>query len=98
MSWVAPTSSSSPTGYPGDLKFPGRCDRFYPNFLQVGDQNLAFGLHFCDQDGGTPLESDPDQGAGEEASSPAVDVRDAWREAKDFMFIAENARSRHFDC
>ena len=75
VSWVAPASTSNITGYPGDLKFPGRCDRFYPNFLQVGDQNLAFGLHFCDQDGGTPLESDLDQGAGEEASSPAGGAR-----------------------
>ena len=32
--------------------------------------------HFvCDQDGGTPLDSDLDQGAGEEANSPAGGAR-----------------------
>ena len=30
---------------------------------------------FCDQDGGTPLDSDLDQGAGEEANSPAGGAR-----------------------
>ena len=29
----------------------------------------------CDQDGGTPLDSDLDQGAGEEANSPAGGAR-----------------------
>ena len=43
VSWVAPASTSNLTGYPGDIKFPVRCDRFYPNFLFV-DQDLAFGL------------------------------------------------------
>ena len=26
MSWVAPASTSNLTGYPGDLKFPGRME------------------------------------------------------------------------
>ena len=44
VSWVAPASTSNLTGYPGDLKFPGRCDSFYPNFLQFGNQDLGFCL------------------------------------------------------
>ena len=33
------------------------------------------GIYVCDQDGGTPLDSDLDQGAGEEANSPAGGAR-----------------------
>ena len=32
-------------------------------------------MFVCDQDGGTPLDSDLDQGAGEEANSPAGGAR-----------------------
>ena len=60
MSWVAPASISNHTGYPGDLKFPGRCDRFYPNipiFLQFDDQDMALGLQkFADQNLVTRME------------------------------------------
>ena len=31
VSWVAPASTSNPTGYPGDLKFLGRCGDIYSN-------------------------------------------------------------------
>lgn len=47
-------------------------------------------MHFCDQDGGTPLESDLDQGAGEEAGSPAGGARgmeELWWEGTDFIKI-----------
>ena len=49
-------------------------------FLTFGDQDLALvsqlaGIYVCDQDGGTPLDSDLDQGAGEEANSPAGGAR-----------------------
>ena len=57
---MAPAATSHHTGYPGDLKFPGRCDRFYTIFLfhlatkiwqlvcQLAD------VFVCDQDGGPP--------------------------------------------
>ena len=32
---MAPASTSNFTGYPGDLKFPGRCGRFYTNFSSI---------------------------------------------------------------
>ena len=53
---------------------------FNPIFLPFGDQDLALviqlvGIYVCDQDGGTPLDSDLDQGAGEEANSPAGGAR-----------------------
>ena len=32
-------------------------------------------MFVCDQDGGTPLDSDLDQGAGKEANSPAGGAR-----------------------
>ena len=78
---MAPASTSNLTGYPGDLKFPGRCDRFYPNFcfhLATKIWHLVCQLadmFVSDQDGGTPLDSDLDQGAGEEANSPAGGAR-----------------------
>ena len=43
LDWQIMERTSNLTGYPGDIKFPGRCDRFYPNFLFV-DQDLSFGL------------------------------------------------------
>ena len=53
-------------------------ERFF--FLTFGDQDLALvsqlaGIYVCDQDGGTPLDSDLDQGAGEEANSSAGGAR-----------------------
>ena len=74
------------TGYPGDLKFPGRCASFETNFAnQVLETNffqLATKIlshlddHFvCDQGGGTPLDSDLEQVPGEEAYSPAGGAR-----------------------
>ena len=137
VSWVAPASTSNHTGYPGDLKFPGRCDRFYPNipiFLQFDDQDMALGLQknlltkIWWPGWRYPAQQWPGTGSWRGGKQPGrwspggwrscggrglitstsrflfqtslhlVDVRDAWREAKDFMFIAENARSRNFDC
>ena len=54
---------------------------FYTNFSSIW--RPRFGIWsvnwltwlFCDQDGGTPLDSDLDQGAGEEANSPAGGAR-----------------------
>ena len=52
-----------------------------PIFLPIGDQDLLRmvsqldDIFVCDQDGGTPLDSDLDQGAGEEANSPAGGAR-----------------------
>ena len=85
MSWAAPGSISNLTGYPGDLKFPGRCDRFYTNFsLQVGHQDLPRFAIWCinrltylfvTRMEVPPLASDLFWGAGEEANSPAGGAR-----------------------
>ena len=52
VSWVAPASTSNLTGYPGDLKFPGRCDRFETNFSsnwrpRFATYGLSIGWHLC---------------------------------------------------
>ena len=56
---MALASTSNSTGYPGDLKFPGRCDCFGTNFLRIADKLPE--PFVCDQGGGTPLDSDLDQ-------------------------------------
>ena len=42
--WVAPVSSTSfhSTGYPGDLKFPGRSDQYFSIFRLATDDNWIF--------------------------------------------------------
>ena len=82
------------TGYPGDLKFPGRCDSFYTNFtpifLQFGDHlkikiwhlvSQMDNLFVCDQGGGPPAWQWPWhlKGAGEEVNCPAGGARGGWR-------------------
>ena len=42
VSWVAPASIFKSTGYPGDLKFPGRCGDIYSN----QSQDVALGNMF----------------------------------------------------
>ena len=66
-----PEANSHLAGYPGDLKFPGRCDCFGTNFLQIADKLPE--PFVCDQGGGTPLDSYRDQVTGEEAKARQVE-------------------------
>ena len=87
MSWVAPASTSNLTGYPGDLKFPGRCDRFETNFSSIWGPRFDTHRHiwslnwltfflFVTREEVPPLASDLDKGADEEANSPAGGARE----------------------
>ena len=90
MSSVAPASTSNLTGYPGDLKFPGRCDRFETNFSSIWGPRFDTHRHiwslnwltfflFVTREEVPPLASDLDKGADEEANSPAGGARGRWR-------------------
>ena len=54
-----PDATSHLAGYLGDFKYPGRCDCFGTNYLQIADKLPE--PFVCDQGGGTPLDSDLDQ-------------------------------------
>ena len=64
------------------------------NFNDINGDGLAVcqlaDMFVSDQDGGTPLDSDLDQGAGEEANSPAGGARgleELWWEGSIFINI-----------
>ena len=48
--WVAPVSSTSfhLTGYPGDLKFPGWSDQYFPIFRLVGNKTKCWIFRWTD--------------------------------------------------
>ena len=61
---MAPVSTTSlhPTGYPGDLKFPGRSDKYIPIFVWLSTVRLTYHMQqdlIGNDDGGTPARQLP---------------------------------------
>ena len=78
---MAPANTPNSTGYPGNLKFLGRCDCFmsiYPTIFETKMWRLFVG---------PPLASDLDQGAGEEVNARQVEpggMEELWSEGSIF--------------
>ena len=55
-------TSLHPTGYPGDLKFPGRSDKYIPIFVWLSTVRLTYHMQqdlIGNDDGGTPARQLP---------------------------------------
>ena len=106
--WVAPVSSTSfhSTGYPGDLKFPGRSDQYFSIFRLVGNrQQLDISLwtdsvrrqqiiyHIIgNEGGGTPALQLPDgKGRRRGGENPAGGARGGRRCEGELRFFLQNA-------
>ena len=101
-SWVAPASTTSfhLTGYPGDLKFPGRSDQYFSIFCLVGNWTKFWIFIWTDFDHrqqdvlGTRLEVPPPcnflmtRGGGGEVKTRQAEPGGGWRceGGRDFFF------------
>ena len=81
LSWVAPATkpTQNPTGYPGDLKFPGRCDCYLLQFKPRSGTWQFIQYFVCYQGGGPHAWQWPGKEAGEEVENPAGGAHGGWR-------------------